>query len=276
MRKRTARRLLPRSLAVAFIVVWGYPIYWMLNTSFKTKSNLLSTVPQFLPHPFTFVNYTDAVTRPGFTHSMVNSIVIALVVTGLSIICGFLASAALARYVFRGRTFALVIVIAVQMVPTTAILIPLFLALERLNLLNTYMGLVLCYLGAALPISIWLLRGFLLSIPDEVTQAAELDGAGPLSVLWWILLPLARPGIITTSVFAFIYSWNDYILAYVMMRNQSDYTFPVWLVAFTSANDIDYGGLIASSVLFTVPTVIFFLLIQRYLVSGLSAGAVKG
>jgi N,N'-diacetylchitobiose transport system permease protein len=248
----------------------------MLNTSFKTSGNLLSSNPQFFPKPFTIGNFTDALTRPGFLQSMANSLGLGLAVTGASIFLGFLASAALSRYVFRGRTLALVIVIAVQMIPSTAILIPLFLTLEQLNLINSYLGLGLAYIGSALPLCIWLMRGFFLALPRDIEEAATVDGAGTSRILLSIFLPLVAPGIVATSVFAFINAWNDYILAYVIMKSQSKYTFPVWLVGFSSTNDIDYGGLIASSVLFAVPVVIFFLLIKRNLVSGVSAGAVKG
>jgi N,N'-diacetylchitobiose transport system permease protein len=150
------------------------------------------------------------------------------------------------------------------------------LSLESVGLTNSFWGLGLAYISVVLPFSIWLLRGFFLALPPEIEEAAAIDGAGTFRILRSILLPLVMPGLIATSVFAFITSWNDYIVAFVMMKDQSKYTLPVWLISFSTATRIDYGGLIAASVLFTIPVVIFFILVQRNLVAGVSGGAVKG
>lgn len=274
--KHRRRNATPTVLGVLFAIVWCFPLYWMLNTSFKTPGNLLSLKPSFLPIPFSVSNFVDAITRPGFLTSLSNSVVLALSVTGTSIILGFFAAAALAKYYFRGRSAILVIIIGVQMIPSTALVVPLFLSLGSFGLINTYVGLGLAYVSTALPFCVWLLRGFFQAVPKEIEEAALVDGASTMRILRSIFFPLVAPGLIATSVFAFINAWNDYILAYVIMKDQSKYTFPVWLVGFSSVNDIDYGGLIAASVLFTVPVVIFFLAVQKNLVSGMSAGAVKG
>jgi N,N'-diacetylchitobiose transport system permease protein len=162
------------------------------------------------------------------------------------------------------------------MIPATAILIPLFLAFRNAGLVNTYWGVILAYLATVLPFAIWSLRGFFYAVPIEIDEAARIDGAGTFRMLWSVYFPLVLPGLISTSVFSFINAWNDYIIAYVMMQDQSKYTLPVWLVSFSTDRGVDYGGIIAASVIFSLPTVIFFLIVQRNLVAGATAGSVKG
>jgi N,N'-diacetylchitobiose transport system permease protein len=275
-RRRRPRNRVANLVGLIFCLLWAFPLYWMLNTSFKTTAHLLSATPQFVPAPFSLDNFDDALRRPGFLSSLGNSLLLALSVTAASMVLGFLAAAALSRFYFRGRKVVLVVIIGVQMIPSTALLIPLFLSLESVGLTNSFLGLGLAYVSVVLPFSIWLLRGFFQALPPEIEEAAAIDGAGTFRILRSILLPLVMPGLIATSVFAFIASWNDYIVAFVLMKDQSKYTLPVWLVSFSTATRIDYGGLIAASLLFTVPVVVFFLLVQRNLVAGVSAGAVKG
>jgi N,N'-diacetylchitobiose transport system permease protein len=157
-----------------------------------------------------------------------------------------------------------------------ALVIPLFLSLKSVHLLNTFLGLGLTYVALVLPFTIWTLRGFLQGIPVELEEAALVDGASRGTVIRRILLPLVLPGIVATSVFAFITAWNDFLFAYVVMKDQSGYTLPVWLVSFSTSTGTDYGGLIAASTLFALPVVVFFALVQRRLVEGMTAGAVKG
>jgi N,N'-diacetylchitobiose transport system permease protein len=275
-RRRRAKHPIWFAGAIVCCVLWAVPIYWMLNTSFKTRDHITNTTPQFFPVPISFGNYIDAFTKPGFLRSMANSLVVSLGVVVVSIVLGFLASAALSRFEFIGRRAILVAILAVQMIPGGALLIPLFLSFKSLGLLNSYWGLGLAYVSSVLPFSIWVLRGFFLNLPIEIEEAAKIDGAGTTRILWSVYFPLVLPGLISTSVFAFIAAWNDYITAYVMLKDQAKYTLPVWLVSFSTNEGTDYGGLIAASVLFALPVVIFFMIVQRNLVSGLSAGAVKG
>ncbi len=169
------------------------------------------------------------------------------------------------------------IILAVQMLPGTALLIPQFALFNSANLLGTYFGLILSYVAITLPFSIWVMRGFFLAIPMEIEEAARVDGAGTWRVLVSVLFPLVAPGVIATSIFSFIAAWNDYIIAYTFMQDQSHYTLTVWLASFHNPNTgIDYGGQMAASVLFSLPVIVFFLIVQRNLVAGMSAGAVKG
>lgn len=275
-RRRRAKHPIAHVLVYAACVVWAFPIYWMLNTSFKTPANIQTTTPQFFPAPVSLTNYINAFTKADFLSSLTNSLIVTLGTVVVSILLGFFAAAALTKFRFFGRRAILVAIICVQMIPGTALLIPLFLSFKSLGLLNSYFGLILAYVATVLPFSIWVLRSFFLALPDEIEEAAKVDGASVFRILRSIYFPLVLPGLIATSVFAFINAWNDYITAYVMLQDQPKYTLPVWLVSFSTNEGTDYGGLIAASVLFSLPVVIFFMIVQRNLVSGMSAGAVKG
>jgi N,N'-diacetylchitobiose transport system permease protein len=273
--RRTRRRLALNAAATVFCLVWIFPVYWMVNTAFKPYGDILRPTPGFLPIPLSLGNFTDALNKPMFGDYLRNS----LIVTGAAVVASSLlavfAAVALTRFRFLGRRAFLVMVLAIQMVPTPALVIPIFLSLKGANLLNTLLGLSLTYIGFVLPFTIWTLRGFLHGIPVELEEAAMVDGAGRLTVTRRILLPLIAPGMIASSVFAFITAWNDYVFAYVEMKDQGHYTLPVWLVSFSTSTGVDYGGLIAGSTLFALPVIVFFLLIQRRLVEGMTSGAVK-
>jgi N,N'-diacetylchitobiose transport system permease protein len=271
---RRRRRAL-NAAAVAFCVVWAFPVYWMLNTTFKPYGDILTPTPRFLPIPFSLANLADAVEKPYFTTYLRNSLVVTGAVVVLSIVVAFFAATALTRFRFLGRRSFLLGVLVIQMIPQPALLIPLFLSLRSMHLLNSLIGLTVTYLALVLPFTIWTLRGFLYGVPVELEEAAMVDGAGRLTVIRSILLPLVMPGVVATSVFAFITAWNDYLFAYVMMKDQAKYTLPVWLVSFSTNTGTDYGGLIAASTLFALPVVVFFMIIQRRLVAGMTAGAVK-
>ena len=270
------RKPVLNAAAAGFCLLWAFPVYWMLNTAFKPTGDILSSTPHFLPFPFTLANFASAVHRPHFGTDLLNSALVTCSVVVVAIGIAFLAATALTRFRFLGRRGFLIIVLAVQMVPQPALVIPLFLGLKSLHMLNTLIGLSLTYTAFVLPLTIWVLRGFLQGVPVELEEAAMVDGAGRLTVIRRILLPLVMPGVVATSVFAFITAWNDYTYAYVMMDDQAKYTLPVWLASFSTAVGTDYGGLIAATSLFAIPVIVFFMLVQRRLVAGMTAGAVKG
>ena len=276
-RRRRKPRWVVNILALAFIAVWIFPVYWMVNTAFKPRPEVMTSTPMFFPQHPTLDNFVVAITQTTFLLNLRSSAIVVVGTVAFSILVGLFAAAALSRFRFRGRRAIMVFILAVQMLPSTALLIPTFLVFNALNLLDTYGGLILAYVAGVLPVSIWLMRGFFLAIPREVEEAAMMDGAGTWRILWNVLFPLVTPGIITTSVFAFIVAWNDYIFAYTFMRDQDMYTLPVWLASFTTPlAGTDFGSQMAASVLFSLPVMIFFLIMQRNLVVGMSAGAVKG
>jgi len=276
--KRRGRRRVGANLtAVVFSLIWIFPVYWMINTAFKPRPEVMTSEPIFFPRNPTLGNFVDAFGHSNFLLDLRNSVIVVVSAVVLSIVLGGFAAAALSRFQFRGRRTIMVVVLAVQMLPPTALLIPTFLVFNRLNLLGTFVGLVLAYVATVLPFSIWVMRGFFLIIPYEIEEAAMIDGAGTWRILRSILFPLVLPGVIATSIFAFITAWNDYLIAYTFMKDATMYTLPIWLASFSNpVTGTDFGGQMAASVLFSLPVVIFFLLIQRKLVSGMSAGAVKG
>lgn len=277
--RRRARRHRTGSTILAIIasIVWVFPVYWMVITAFKPSGDVLSATPEFLPQHATLDNFVAALSKSGFLTNFKNSVIVVGATLIISIAIAFFASAALSRFRFRGRRTILIAILVVQMLPGTALLIPQFLVFNQIDLLGSYIGLILAYVGAVLPFSIWVMRGFFISIPKELEEAAAVDGANTWTILWRVLFPLVAPGVIATSVFAFVTAWNEYLTAYVFMKDQSMYTLPVWLVSFTNPNGVtDYASQMAASTIFSIPVVVFFMIIQRKLVAGMSAGAVKG
>ena len=265
------------ALAALFCVVWAFPVYWMVNTAFKPRPEVMTPTPHFVPEHPTLDNFVKAVSQEQFLTNLRNSVIVVVLTVAVSIVLGIFAAAALSRFRFRGRRLLMVVILAVQMLPGTALLIPMFVMFNQMDLLGTYAALVLAYVATVLPFSIWVMRGFFVTIPAEIEEAARMDGASTWRVLVSVLFPLVAPGVISTGIFAFIAAWNDYLFAYTFMQDQSRYTLPVWLASFTNPHTgTDFGGQMAASVLFSVPVVVFFLIIQRNLVAGMSAGAVKG
>ena len=275
--RRRKKGRLANLLAIIFCLVWILPVYWMLNTAFKPRSAVLTSTPQFVPHEPTLRNFNVAITQTDFLIDLRNSVIVVGSALVVAIVLGFFAAAALSRFKFRGRRTVMVTLLIVQMMPMTSLLIPMFIVFSQAGLLGTYYGLILAYVAIVLPFSIWVMRGFFVTIPTEIDEAARIDGASTWQILTRIWFPLVGPGVIATGIFAFITAWNDYMFASVFMKSQSMYTLPVWLASFqTPMTGTDFGGQMAGSVLFSLPVVIFFLFVQRRLVAGISAGAVKG
>jgi N,N'-diacetylchitobiose transport system permease protein len=261
---------------VVAIVAFAFPVYWMASTAFKQPGDIQTYVPKFLPIPPTLDNFNTAITRPHFPDYLRNSLVISISTVLLALVVGLLAAMAVARARFRGRKSFLLLVVVAQMAPFEALLIPMYLVLRQANLLNQIPALILTYFIFTLPFTIWALRGFIAGIPVELEEAAMVDGANRFQAFWHVVLPLLAPGLVATSIFAFITAWNEFLYAYVLMRDTANFTLPVWLATFRTAFGTDWGGTMAASTLFTLPVLVFFLLIQNRMVGGMTAGAVKG
>jgi N,N'-diacetylchitobiose transport system permease protein len=276
-RGRRARQAGWDAVGVAVFIVIVFPVFWMISTAFKPDDEIVSLEPTwFSLHP-TLKHFRDAIDRPYFWQDVENSLIIVGVTVAISIVLAFLAAVALARYGFSGRKLFILLVIGIQMLPQAGLIIPLYVVLARYHQTNVLSGVVVTYLTFVLPFSVWTLRGFLLGIPKELEEAAMVDGSTRLGVFMKILLPLMGPGLVATSVFAFITTWNEYIFARVLLNDQSKQTITVWLSYFTgTSRHTDWGGLMAASSLTAIPVVIFFLLVQRRIAFGLTAGAVRG
>ena len=278
---RTTRRRLRQSgwdfLGLAVFAVIVFPVYWMISTAFKRSDDIVSLTPTWLPFHPTLSNYRSAMRMPFFWVDVKNSLIIVSVTVAISMGLAFLAAVALAKYRFTGRKLFIVLMIGIQMLPAAGLIIPLYVVLARYHQVNTLTGVIVTYMTFVLPFSVWTLRGFIIGIPRELEEAAMVDGNTRLGAFVKILLPLIAPGLVATSVFAFITSWNEYIFARVLLNDQSKQTITVWLSYFLgTSKHTDWGALMAGSTLTAIPVVIFFLLIQRKLAFGLTAGAVKG
>jgi N,N'-diacetylchitobiose transport system permease protein len=275
--RRRARQTGWDIVGVIVFIVMVFPVFWMISTAFKPDDEIVSLTPTWVSlHP-TLAHFRDAINRPYFWQDVRNSLIVVLATVVISIILAFLAAVALARYRFRARTLFIVLVIGIQMLPQAGLIIPLYVVLARFHQVNALTGLVVTYMTFVLPFCVWMLRGFLLGIPKDLEEAAMVDGSTRLGVFVKILLPLMGPGLVATSVFAFITTWNEYIFARVLLNDQSKQTVTVWLSYFLgTSRHTDWGALMAASTLTAIPVVIFFLIVQRRIAFGLTAGAVRG
>jgi N,N'-diacetylchitobiose transport system permease protein len=276
-RGRRARQAGWNTVGLAIFVVMVFPVFWMISTAFKPNEQIVSLSPTWFPlHP-TLQHFRDAIDKPFFWTDVKNSLIVVCATVAISIVLAFLAAVALARYGFAGRKLFVVLVIGIQMLPQAGLIIPLYVVLARYHQTNALTGLTITYMTFVLPFCVWTLRGFLLGIPKELEEAAMVDGSTRLGVFIKILLPLMGPGLVATSVFAFITTWNEYIFAVVLLHDQSKQTVTVWLSYFLgSSRHTDWGALMAASTLTAVPVIVFFLMVQRRIAFGLTSGAVRG
>ena len=275
--RRRRRNLVPNLLGLFVFLIAAFPVYWMVLTSFRRGIDIQQPTPQFLPNPGTLANYRKVFRREFFWTAVKNSFTVTLIVLVLALFIAFLAAVAVSRFRFRGRRAFVVAILLVQMVPAEALIISLFRILDGWRLINTIAGLSVTYLAFVLPFTIWTLRGFVANVPKELEDASMIDGSSRLRAFMTITLPLVAPGLVATGIFAFIQAWNEFIFALVIMNRPEKQTLPVWLQAFNEgARGTDWGGVMAGSTLMAIPVVIFFLLVQKRVAGGLTAGAVKG
>jgi N,N'-diacetylchitobiose transport system permease protein len=284
-RARTARRARAvgvNLLGLLIALVTLFPLFWMVSTAFKPSHEIYSLTPHLLPAHPTLGNFSAVSSGQVSGIGTVwlffrNSLAVTLAAVLLASLLSLMASVAVARYRFRLRATLLVMLLVVQMVPAQALIIPLFLDFNRLNLLQNLVGLVIVYAAQALPVSIWMLRNFVATIPRELEEAAAIDGAGGITIFWRILFPLVAPGLVATSIFAFITAYNEFIVALTFLgQAHSSYTLPIYVTYFFGRGGAQWGPIMAASTLYTIPVIIFFLIVRRRLVGGLVAGAVKG
>jgi ABC-type glycerol-3-phosphate transport system permease component len=267
-------------LLVALLTL--FPIFWMISTAFKPSQEIYSLTPHLLPAHPTLGNFSQVMSGQAsgigsFWLFFRNSIAVTITTVILASLISLLASVAVARFRFRFRASYLIMLLIVQMIPGQALVIALFLDFDRLGLLQNLSGLVLVYSAQALPVSIWMLRNFVATVPRELEEAAAVDRAGPVRLFWRILFPLVAPGLVATSIFSFITAYNEFIVALTFLgQAHSDYTLPIYVTYFFNRGGAEWGPIMAASTLYTIPVVAFFLLVQRRLAAGLVAGAVKG
>lgn len=273
---RSVGRATANVIALVAAVGWVFPVYWMLNSSLLPQRDVRSREPSFLPVNGSLDSY-----RRVFETDFVNSLRLSATVTVLTVVltlaAAFLAALAVTRFRFGGRKAFILAVLLVQMVPVEALFISQFKMLEGWQLLNTVAGLTLLYVGAVVPFTIWMLRGFVNGVPVELEEAAMIDGCSRFRAFVKVTLPLLAPGLVASGIYAFILAWNEFVLALVIMNRPETQTLPVWLRTFIQANRAtDWGAVMAGATMLAIPVVIFFLFVQHRMTSGLVAGAVKG
>ncbi|GAA2288091.1 carbohydrate ABC transporter permease [Streptomyces hawaiiensis] len=272
---RRTSRLGWNLLGLLVFAVAGFPLYWMLNTAFKPAKDAIDADPSLLPTGITLDNFTRALDIADFWGPVGRSMVVSLAVVVIGMVVGLLAALAISRFAFRGRKIVIVGILAVQMVPLVAMIIPVFLLLNDLGQYDRLTGLIITYLTFILPFTVWTLRGFIVNIPRELEEAAMVDGCSRTGAFLRVVFPLLAPGMVATSVYGFIQAWNEYLYA-LMLLSQKNQTATVWLGNFTTKHGTEYAPMMAGATMMAVPIVALFLLVQRKMAAGLTAGAVKG
>jgi N,N'-diacetylchitobiose transport system permease protein len=276
VRKSLPQRIVLAVVGVLVALAIVFPTYWMFVTSLRTPGEILSPKYDLIPTSISFGNFATALGKDNFPTYLLNSLIVTVGSVLCALVAGTLAAIPLSRLRFTGRRGFLVLVMVAQLAPVSALFIPLFLLMRDAGLLNTLPSLLLIYFATTLPFTVWMLYGFVNGIPYELEEAAMIDGCSQTGAFRRVTLPLLGPGLVTTSVFSFITAWNEYLFALVFIQDKPKETLPVWLASFRTAFATDWGGVMAASVIYAVPALVFFLLVQRKLVSGATAGAVKG
>ncbi|MCA0251283.1 MAG: carbohydrate ABC transporter permease [Actinobacteria bacterium] len=269
-----ARILLWTALALA-LLLYGFPFLHLLLTSFKTPLEAIAVPPNVLPSVWTLENYVSALTRQGVDAALINSVVTALISTALSLVFAVPAAYAITRFrTPSGRVFILAALVT-RMVPTIAVGAPLVEVMRNLGLTDTSFGLALAHTTISLPLSIWLMASFFEAVPDELSEAAQVDGCSRLQAMTRVVLPVVSGGLAVTAIFAFLASWNEFLFSLLLTSVRAQTT-PVVIANFQSQFGLDWGGMTALAAVYSVPVIILTLFLQRHIVAGLTMGAVKG
>ncbi|TIR02498.1 MAG: carbohydrate ABC transporter permease [Mesorhizobium sp.] len=270
------KRIAFYALIIVIFVLSVFPLYYAILTSFKSGTDLFR--PDYWPTAFNLANYVAIFSSRTFVRSLINSVLIASTVVGLSLLLALTAAYALGRVSFRGRSLLLMTILSVSMFPEIAVLAGLFEFIRWAGIYNTPFALIFSYLIFTLPFTVWVLTAFMRDLPIEIEEAAIVDGASPWVIITRVFLPLMWPALVTTAILAFIGAWNEFLFALTFTSSDDQRTVPVAIASFTGRGEreIPWGNLMAASVVVTVPIVVLVLIFQRRIISGLTAGSVKG
>lgn len=265
------------ALRVVILVTAGLialiPIVWLVLGSFKTPTELSARPPLLLPESWGISNYTDALTRFDFTTYLFNSVVVTIAATALTLVINSMAAYALAKYNFRGKNALFLLTLATIMIPLQVILIPVYQVVASLGMVNSLWGLIIP--AAATPTGVFILRQYMLSIPDELIEAARVDGAGEFRTFIQIVIPMCRPALAVVAILSIMWRWNDFLWPLVVAQSESVYTLPVALARFTAEETVPFNLIIAMSVVSILPVIILFLFFQRQIVTGIANTGIK-
>jgi len=275
----TVRRWLGGAGAIVLAMLWAFPVYWMINSSFLPTSTLTALTPTFLPFGGSVANFQAVLFQSGFLKALGWSVVITAITLVVCIAFAFLAALAISRFRFRGRRSFVLAILLVQMLPAEALFIAQYKMIASVNLLNTALGVSVIYIAAVVPFTVWMLRGFVAGIPVDLEEAAMVDGLSRNKAFLRITFPLLAPGLVAAGVYAFLQAWNEFALALILLPDGDKQTLPLWLRTFIQSSAIqttNWGQVMAASTLVAVPVIVFFMFVQGRMTAGLVGGAVKG
>lgn len=273
-RRRFARLGLVVGLLIGAFFAAG-PVVWMLSNSFKSNTEIFELPPRLITDSFSFDAYIAIFTDPETVRFFINSYVVAFSVTALTLLVAIQAAYALSRFDFRGKRILNVVIVSVQAVPPITLLIPYFGLMVAFGLYNTYAALILTYMVFTLPYAIIMMTGYFNTLPKELDEAVRVDGAGSLTALWRVLVPISVPGIVSVGIYTFMIAWNEYLFALTLTRTIDMRTVPIGIQLLMGQHSYEWNQIMAMSVLGSIPVLILFLFFQRYFISGLTAGSVK-
>ncbi|WP_102159420.1 carbohydrate ABC transporter permease [Zhihengliuella halotolerans] len=279
MRLQSISRALWTVVAVAIALLWAFPVYWMFNSSFLPNAVLQSTTPTFLPFGGSLDNFAAVFADGSFASALGISLTVTLTTVVVSLFVAFLAALAISRFKFKGRRSFILAMLLIQMLPAEGMFIAQYKMMSSVGLLNNVVGVSVLYIAAVVPFTIWMLRGFVAGVPAELEEAGMVDGLSRTMAFMRITLPLLAPGFVASGVYAFLQAWNEFTVALVIMTEDQMKTLPLWLRGFVQASatrETDWGMVMAASMMVAVPVIIFFMLVQSKMSSGLVSGAVKG
>src|SRR6185312_3777026 len=279
MRRKSIVTGLLTALAVVIAFIWVFPVYWMFNSSLLPNSVLQSTTPTFFPVGGSLDNFKAALADGTFFTALGVSLTVTLSTVAAVLVIAFLGALAISRFKFKGRKSFILALLLIQMLPAEGMFIAQYKMMSSVGLLNNLMGMTLLYTAAVVPFTVWMLRGFVAGVPAELEEAAMVDGLSRTQAFLKITFPLLAPGLVASGVYAFLQAWNEFTVALVIMTENQMKTLPLWLRGFVQASatrETDWGMVMAASMLVAVPVIIFFLIVQGKMSSGLVSGAVKG
>lgn len=269
-------KILPYIVVIIGIIYVIVPFLWIISTSFKPKGDIFSNPVVYIPKSPTVQNFIDAWTKEPLGRWYVNTIIVSVGSTAIAIFLSMLAGYGFSRFPIKGKGILLTSILFSYMFPICLIILPYFVMMSALHLVNTYLGLIITYLSSSLPFAIWMLKGFFDSIPPEMDQAAMIDGCNRVSAFFRIIVPIAAPGISAATLYSFLVAWNNYFISLIMITKDNMLTLNVGLTKFIAETGVEWGPLNAVALLTSLPIIVAFLFFEKYMVAGMSAGAVKG
>jgi multiple sugar transport system permease protein len=273
--RRPGTRTLVWTLLAAVLVLYGFPFIYLALTSFKTPLATIAVPPRLLPSPWTLANYVNALSRQGVPAALINSVITAVLSTVISLLLAVPAAYGITRFRTRLGRFFVMAALVTRMVPPVTVGIPLLSTMAFLRLTDTSFGLALAHTTVSLPLSIWLMASFFEAIPNELDEAAKVDGCSRVGALWRVVLPLTAGGLAVTAIFAFLASWNEFLFALLLTSVRAQTT-PIVIANFQTQFGLDWGSMTALAMVYSLPVILLTFILQRYIVAGLTLGAVKG